>query len=58
MLGLEIAVRGNFSVAWARYEARFGSGDSLSRWQGTDVVTLLRFGGTWKIVSLVFEGDG
>jgi hypothetical protein len=58
MLGSEVAVTGNLSVVWARYEAKFGSRDSLARWQGTDVFTLLRFGGTWKIVSLVFESDG
>ena len=57
MLGSEIAITGNLSVVWARYEAKFGSTDSLARWQGTDVFTLLRFGGSWKIVSLVFQGD-
>jgi hypothetical protein len=57
LLGSEIAVSGDLSVVWARYEAKFGSRDSLSRWQGTDVFTLLRFGGSWKIVSLVFQGD-
>ena len=57
MLGSEIAITGNLSVVWARYEAKFGSPDSLARWQGTDVFTLLRFGGSWKIVSLVFQGD-
>ena len=58
MLGSEIAITGNIAVVWARYEAKFGSRDSLSHWQGTDVFTLLRFGGSWKIVSLVFEADG
>jgi hypothetical protein len=53
----EIKVQGNISEAWVRYEAKFGTSDSLMQWTGTDVFTLLRHEGDWKIVSIVFEAD-
>ena len=53
----KINVQGNIANAWIRYEAKFGKPDSLTRWTGTDVFTMLRYNGEWKIVSLVFESD-
>lgn len=53
----EVKIKGNIAEAWVKYEAKFGTKDSLMQWTGTDVFTLLRHNGTWKIVSLVFESD-
>lgn len=57
MLESKINVQNNIADAWIKYEAKFGKPDSLVTWTGTDVFTLLRHNGQWKIVSLVFEGD-
>ena len=53
----KITVNGNLAEAWVTYQAKFGTPDSLMQWTGTDVFTLLRHEGEWKIVSLVFESD-
>jgi hypothetical protein len=55
MTDSRIEVQGNMANAWVSYEAAFGKPDSLMRWKGTDLFTLLRHNGEWKIVSLVFE---
>lgn len=55
MLDSKITVEGNIAEAWINYEAKFGQPDSLMQWNGTDVFTLLRHEGEWRIVSLVFE---
>jgi hypothetical protein len=55
MKNSKIHVEGNIAEAWVEYEAKFGKRDSLMEWSGTDVFTLLRHDGQWKIVSLVFE---
>ena len=53
----KITVQNNLAQAWVKYDAKFGTPDSLTQWSGTDVFTLLRHQGEWKIVSLVFESD-
>jgi hypothetical protein len=55
MTDFRIEVQGDLAQAWVSYEATFGKPDSLMHWQGTDLFTLLRHNGNWKIVSLVFE---
>jgi hypothetical protein len=55
MLRSEIHINGNLAQALVYYEAKFGTSENLSEWKGTDLFTLLRHGGEWKIVSLVFE---
>ena len=55
MKAARINLKGNIAEAWVDYEAKFGSKDTLNQWTGTDVFTLLRHNGEWKIVSLVFE---
>jgi hypothetical protein len=57
LLNAEIEVRGNLARVWARYNAIFGTEQHLSEWQGTDLFSLLKHDGTWKIVSLTFESD-
>lgn len=42
------------AVVWADYRARFGDPGDVAEWRGTDVFTLLRHGGRWRIASLVF----
>jgi hypothetical protein len=51
----KIEVQGNLAQAWVEYDAKFGTEQNLATWSGTDVFTLLRHEGEWKIVSLVFE---
>ena len=51
----EIKRSGNLATAWSTYKAKFGTEDDLMRWTGTDVFTLMRHEGQWKIVSLVYE---
>ena len=55
MLNSKITVEKNLCTAWVEYEAKFGKPDSLQQWKGTDVFTLLKHNGEWRIVSLVFE---
>jgi hypothetical protein len=57
MQSSKIRMQGNIAEAWVEYKARFGTADSLMQWTGTDVFTLLKSKGEWKIVSLVFESD-
>ncbi len=51
----EVRVEGNLASAWARYNAKFGAEDDLTEWNGTDVFTLMKHNGEWKIVSLAYE---
>ena len=49
------------ATVWAGYRARFGDPGDVMEWTGTDVFTLLRHGGRWRIASLVFvpeAGEG
>jgi len=48
---------GSLAQAWTRYEARFGSSDSLFEWEGTDAFTLMKHEGRWRIVSLAYAAD-
>ena len=57
MLEAQIDARGNIAHAWVRYRARFGDSTNLMEWEGTDVFSLLRHRGEWRIASLVFAGD-
>jgi hypothetical protein len=57
MRSSKISVQGNIAEAWVEYDAKFGTKENLSKWRGTDVFTLLRHDGQWKIVSLVFEAN-
>jgi len=51
----EIRITKNIATVWARYHAKFGTHEVLTEWDGTDVFTLMRHQGQWKIVSLVYE---
>lgn len=53
----KITTQGNLAVAWANYKAKFGTSEKLMEWSGTDLFTLMRHRGEWRIVSLAFEGD-
>jgi hypothetical protein len=55
MKNSKISVQGNIAEAWVEYDAKFGTNEKLTEWSGTDVFTLMRHEGEWKIVSLVFE---
>ncbi len=55
MLNSVVTVVNNIATAKVEYQARFGSQDNISEWEGTDQFTLLRHNGEWRIVSLVFE---
>jgi hypothetical protein len=55
MKSSKISVQGNIAEAWVEYDAKFGTKENQTEWSGTDVFTLLRHNGEWKIVSLVFE---
>jgi predicted enzyme related to lactoylglutathione lyase len=57
MTGAEVRVSDDLATAWVRYEARFGSEENLVEWAGIDAVTLIRFEGRWKIVSLAFTAE-
>lgn len=57
LLSANIEVKGNLALVWARFNAIFGTEQDLSEWQGTDVFTMMKHEGTWKIVSLAFEAD-
>ena len=51
----EIQITNNIAVAKAAYEVKFGTKDTLMKWKGLDVFTLMRHNGKWKIVSVVYE---
>jgi hypothetical protein len=57
MIGADIRLYKNLAQAWVRYGARFGDPGNIDEWEGIDAITLLKHGGTWKIVTLVFTGD-
>lgn len=46
------------ATVWADYRARFGDPGEVMEWTGTDVFTLLRHDGRWRIASLVFVPEG
>lgn len=46
------------ATVWAGYRARFGDPGDVMEWSGTDVFTLLRHDGRWRIASLVFVPEG
>ena len=59
MLSADVRTRGDLATAWVRYRARFGDPGEVAEWEGTDVVTLLRHDGAWRIVSLAYAaGEG
>ena len=51
----DISITKNIATVWAKYHAKFGTDETLTEWDGTDVFTLMRHQGQWKIVSLVYE---
>lgn len=57
MLSSRITTAGDLAQAWVRYHARFGDPGDVMEWDGTDVFTLLRHDGRWRIVSLVFASN-
>lgn len=57
MTSLTGTARGDLAVAWAGYRARFGAPGDVQEWTGTDVFTLLRHDGRWRIVSLTFAPE-
>ena len=56
-VGINIQIRGDLAVAWVSYEAMFGTEDNLMEWSGTDIFTLIRHKGEWKISSLAYASD-
>ncbi len=54
MVKSDIKVEGGLAQAWVFYEAKFGTEDSLYRWEGIDAITLIRFNGQWKIASIAY----
>ena len=57
MRSASVDVKGNLASAWVDYDVEFGTPDSLMTWSGTDVFTLLKNNGEWRIASLVFESN-
>lgn len=57
MIAADIRLFKNLAQAWVRYGARFGDPGDIDEWEGIDAITLLKHGGTWKIVTLVFTSD-
>jgi hypothetical protein len=55
MVSAKISVKQNLAQAWVEYDAKFGSKESIQEWSGYDLISLIRFDGQWKIVSIVFE---
>ncbi len=53
----QIEVHGRLAVAWADYEAKFGTQENLTEWVGKDLFTLIKIQNTWKIVSLTYMSD-
>jgi len=51
----DIRITRNIATVWAEYHAKLGTREVLTEWDGTDVFTLMRHEGQWKIVSLVYE---
>lgn len=58
MLSADLTVRGTLATVYARYHARFGDPGAVSEWEGTDLFSLLKHDGAWRIVSLAFASDG
>lgn len=54
MTSFEVEQRGDLAVVWAGYHATFGDEQEVMEWDGTDVFTLMRWEGQWRIVSLAF----
>ena len=57
MVSSQITQKGDLATAWTEYTTELGTGDSLERWKGIDLFSLMQFKGSWKIVSLAFKGD-
>jgi hypothetical protein len=57
LVDARIRVVRDLAQAWVRYRARFGDPGAVTEWEGMDAFTLMRHGGRWRIVSLVFQGD-
>jgi hypothetical protein len=57
MLNSVITVENNIATAKVEYEVKFGSENDIDEWKGTDLFTLVRHNGEWRIVSLVFEAN-
>lgn len=53
MMDADVVVTGDIAQVRAHYDARISSPDAR-RWQGTDVFTLMKHGGRWRIVSLAY----
>lgn len=51
---VDVDGRAGVATVWADYRARFGDPGDVTEWGGTDVFTLLRHDGRWRIASLVF----
>lgn len=56
-LNIEVEVKGILANAWVRYEAKFGSKESLMEWTGYDLFSFINHEGKWKIVSIVFAEE-
>ncbi len=57
LLEQEATVRGSIAVVFAKYEARFGSEDSVMSWRGTDAFTWLNHQDEWRIAALVYSNE-
>ena len=52
-----IKVKKGLAEIWATYEAKFGTKDNLMEWTGTDLFSLMKHNGEWRISSMAFESD-
>lgn len=57
MIAARVDSSGDIATVWTRYRARFGDPGEVMEWEGTDVFTLMRHRGVWRIVSLAFAAD-
>lgn len=52
MLNAKVSVRQNLAQGWVDYSVKFGSKENLNEWYGNDLISLIKFDGEWKIVSM------
>lgn len=54
MIDSEIWAYNNLATVWATYAAKFGTQDSLMKWEGIDAFTYMKHEGEWRIISLAY----
>ncbi|NNE26169.1 MAG: nuclear transport factor 2 family protein [Saprospiraceae bacterium] len=53
-ISTEVEIRGNLARAWVKYEAKFGTEDSLMKWKGYDLFSFIRHKDQWLIAALTY----